>query len=192
MQRKENKWSKIFVLAFLGFTLVGMVFSFAFYGFSDNTTVKQKGLKFRLDRQNQAWMAKVNGNYAAFSFLPSEVENFNVTADLGSLKNKMEIDVTSDLNDTNIEAAALAQHQMTLTLQSYNIFVRSGLLANNTYDFPVISCHDATPIVPVLLFMTGNSTAISQEGSCIIVEAGNGQDMIKAKDRIVYSILGVI
>lgn len=197
MLKKENKWSKILVFAFLGFTVLGMTFSFVFYGFSDNTKVKYKGYKFRFEQRDQAWMVKVNNNYAAFSFLPAEVEQINVMADLGNLKNKLEIDVTSDINDTNIEAIALAQHQMTLTLQNYNIFIRSGLLTNNTYDnstykLPVIKCSDATPNVPVLIFRTGNSTAISQEENCIIVEADDGQNMIKAKDRVVYSMLGII
>ena len=51
MERKENRWSKILVLAFMGFTLIGMTFSFVFYGFNDgDAKANYKGFKFRLDR----------------------------------------------------------------------------------------------------------------------------------------------
>ena len=193
MERKENKWSKILVLAFMGFTLIGMtVGSVVFFGFSDNTKVNYNGFKFKLDRQNSVWVAKINNANAGFSFLPNEVEDINISANLGSLKNKFEFDVTSDVNDTNIEAIALAQHQMGITMENYNVYVRQGLVAANKYNISIIDCSAATAAVPVIYFKTGNKTQISQDGDCIIAEARNGQDVIRAKDRIMYSILGVM
>jgi len=193
MERKDNKLSKILVLAFMGFTLIGMTFSFVFYGFNDgNAKANYKGFKFKLDRQNSVWVAKINGAYAGFSFLPNEVEDINISASLENLKNKFEIDTTSDMNDTNIEAIALAQHQMGITMQNYNIYIRQGMAAANKYNISIINCSMATPAVPVVYFKTGNKTQILQDGDCIIAEARNGQDTIRAKDRIVYSILGVM
>ena len=100
--------------------------------------------------------------------------------------------MTSDVNDTNIEAIALAQHQMGITMENYNVYVRQGLVAANKYNISIIDCSAATAAVPVIYFKTGNKTQISQDGDCIIAEARNGQDVIRAKDRIMYSILGVM
>ena len=124
--------------------------------------------------------------------MPNEVEDINISASLENLKNKFEIDTTSDMNDTNIEAIALAQHQMGITMQNYNVYVRQGLITANKYNISVIDCSAATAAVPVIYFKTGNKTQIIQDEDCIIAEARNGQDTIRAKDRIVYSILGVM
>src|SRR3989338_2011861 len=145
MQREEKKLGKILVMAFMAFTLVGMTFSFVFYGFSSaEQKVKYKDFKFVYNQQSQAWMVKVQDKYAAFSFLPDEVRGMNITADLAMLRQKPEIDSTYDLNDTNADVIALAQHQMGLTFQNYDVFLRAGAISENSYNLPVINCSIAT------------------------------------------------
>lgn len=193
MKRKDNRLSKILVLAFMGFTLIGMTFSFVFFGFnSGNAKANYKGLKFKLDRQNMVWVAKISNAYAGFSFLPNEVEDINISAKLKNLRNKFEIDATSNISDVNNGSIAGAQHQMGITMQNYNVFIRRGFLSDNVYNISIINCSMATSAVPIIYFKTGNKTQISQDGDCIIAEARGGQDMIRIKDRIVYSILGVM
>ena len=193
MQREEKKLGKILVMAFMAFTLVGMTFSFVFYGFSSaEQKVKYKDFKFVYNQQSQAWMVKVQDKYAAFSFLPDEVRGMNITADLAMLRQKPEIDSTYDLNDTNADVIALAQHQMGLTFQNYDVFLRAGAISENSYNLPVINCSIATPNIPVIYFRTSNLTMISQQGSCIIIESNRDVNFLMAKDRILYSILGIL
>ena len=176
--RKEKKrWG---LILFIVIIMVGTSASFVLIGSQQNEVAKYNGIKFV--SQNSVWIAKISGKDAAFSFLPGDVESIRLSGESAQkLKGRLEIDVTYDLNSTYREPIALAQHQMGLTLGQYNIF-----------NLPIITCNDATSIVPVVYFRQGNATSINAEGDCIIAEASSGEGFIKAKDRILYGVLGVI
>ena len=188
-KKQKRRWG---LMLFIVFIMIGTSFSaFLFSGSPSNEVVKYNGVKFV--GNNQMWLAKINEKKAAFSFLPSEVEDIPVDKNVAALvQNKIEIDVTSDFNSTLRESIAFAQHQMGLTLGTYGIYMRQGFTKNNTYNFPVISCKDATSGIPVINFRQENSTRIYVNGSCIIAEASSGQDFIRAKDRILYLLFGVM
>jgi len=188
-ERKEKKnWA---LIAFMVVIMMGTTFSFVFFGFSPTTEkVDYNGIKFI--RKNNIWTARINGREAAFTFLPSEVSNIPAADFSKKLQNKLEIDATYDLNSTNKEAIALAQHQMGLTLAAYNVYLRKGFTTNSSFNLPVITCNDATEIVPVVYFKYGNSTSIYVENNCIIADASSDAGFIMAKDRLLYDILGVI
>ncbi len=187
-KEKKNWWLIVFIV----FIMIGTSFSFVFFGFSGAAeVVKYNDLKFikKLDR----WEANINGRQAAFSFLPAEVENIpDLNDSVKLLQNKFEIDTTYDSNSTYKEAIALANYQIGLTLANYNIFIRQGMTLNNTFNLPIIKCTDATAQVPVVYFREGNFTRIYNKDNCIIAEANSNPDFIRIKDRLVYSILGVI
>ena len=192
---KERKEKKRFgLIVFIVIIMIGTSFSFVFFGFSPSEDkVKYNNFLFTLDPKDKIWLVKVDNRVAAFSFLPNEVTNIMDSDDsIQKLRSKIEIDVTSDINNTFKEAIALAQHQMSLTLEKYNIYVRKGFTTNTSFNLPVINCKIATQNAPVVYFNQGDSTHIHSEGSCIILEASTNADFIKVKDRLMYGILGVI
>ena len=186
---EKRKWGLIFFIVLI---MIGTSFSFVFFGFSGvEEKVKYNGITFA--KFPDRWETKINGRQAAFSFLPGEVESISVLDDsFRALQNKFEIDATYDLNSTYKESIALAQHQMGLTLSAYDIYLRKGFTANNTYNLPIITCNNATQNVPVVYFRQGNSTSIHSENNCIIAEASTNADFIKVKDRLLYGIMGVM
>lgn len=188
-ERKEKKrWG---LIAFMVVVMIGTTFSFVFFGFSGvNETIGYKGIKFV--RVVDRWEAKIQGVVAAFSFLPSEVEDIKVQQDIfKKLQNKYEIDATSEVNSTFKEAIALAEHQMGLTLSNFNVYLGKGF-TNSSYNFPVITCNASTDNVPVVYFRQANSTRIYSEGKCVIAEAPTNSDFTRVKDRLLYGILGVM
>ena len=189
-EKKQRK--KLGVMIFIVVIMIGTSFSVFFFGGSpQSSVVKYQGIKFAGSNQGP-WIAKINGKDAAFSFLPDEVDSINISGDISILQGKFEIDVTSDVNSTYKESIALVQHQLGLTLANYNIYVRKGFTANNTFNIPIITCSDAVSNVPVVYFVHGNSTSIISENSCIVVKASNDIEFIKAKDRLLYGIPGVV
>lgn len=188
-KREKKRWG---LILFIVFIMIGTSFSFVFFGFSPVTEkVKYNGISFASN--GNIWIAKINGREAAFSFLPKDVESVFAFDDFAKmLQGKIEIDATYDLNSTYKEPIALAQHQMGLTLAQYNIFVRKGFTTNNTFNLPVITCDNATLLVPIVYFRQGNATNIHLENNCIIAETASKADVIKVKDRLVYGILGVM
>jgi hypothetical protein len=188
-QKKEKKkWGLIIVTIFL---MLGTTFGVLQFGFAPaGQAVRYNGIKFT--QAQNAWLANVQGKQAAFTFLPEETENIFAFDDFSSkLQNRLEIDVTSDFNNTFRESIALAQYQMGLTMDQYNVFVRQGFTTPQQ-QFPKITCNDASENVPVIYFRQSNTTQISSQGSCIIAEASSNADLIRVKDRLLYGILGVI
>ena len=187
--KEKRRWG---LMLFIIMIMVGTSFSVIFFGFSSaSETVRYNGIKFTGD--GTKWTAKINGRYAAFSFLPNEVEDIKTPAQLPALLgNRVEIDATSDANSTYKESIALAQHQMRLTLDSYNVYLFQGFTTNNSFNFPVVTCNNATSSVPVIYFKESNSTDIEIRDNCIITKASSDRDFIRVKDRLVYSMLGVV
>ena len=192
LRREKSDIGKKIIVYFIGITMIFSVFGVIFFGFGAGSsgTVKYNGLKF-IDEGN-FWSVNVNGREALFTYLPDELSLINAeNAAIGKLKNVVQIDITSDFNDTLAEPIALAQFQMGTTLFNFNIFVRNGF-TDEQQNFLVITCRDATQFVPVIYFKESNITNAHMENNCIIAEAANAADAIRLKDRLVYGILGII
>ena len=184
--------AKKFMTYLIGFIMVGSVFGVIFFGFgaANAATAKYNGFKFV--NKGNFWSTNVNGREALFTYFPADAEQVQTEDDaISRLKGAIEIDATSDFNDTLAEPIALAQFQMGTTLFNFNIFVRSGFTAQYQ-NIPAITCNHATASVPVVYFKSSNETKIYTEGNCIVAEALNAADAIRAKDRMVYGLLGVI
>ncbi len=190
-KKEKKKWGTIIFMVFI---IIGLTSSFVFFGFSDgggSQNARYNGFTFT--NNGNVWITNINGIPAAFNFLPEDVEGIFAFEDFSNrLRNKFEIDVTYDSNSTHKEAIALAHYQMAMTLGAYNVYLRQGFTANNSFNLPVITCEDATQNVPVVYFKTGNISRIYAENDCIIAEASDNADFIKIKDRLLYTILGVM
>ncbi len=183
---------KKFLVYLIAITMIGSTFGVIFFGFSSGTgSVKYNDFKFV--NKGSFWSTKVNGAEAIFTYFPTEVESINASGDIsGKLKDRLEIDITSNFNDTYADSIALAQYQMGLVLNNFNMFTRNGFTGKNPSNFTIITCKDATNFVPVIYFKSSNSTNIFLKDNCIIAEAATRADVIRVKDRLVYGILGVM
>ena len=59
-------------------------------------------------------------------------------------------------------------------------------------SWPVWTCANATPTVPVVVIRPGENTTLSLEGSCIVMEASRGEELKRAYDRVLLAFLGVM
>lgn len=64
--------------------------------------------------------------------------------------------------------------------------------ANETYQYPVLSCTETS--LPTLYLHTLNTTSASiyQNQGCIVLEAATWQELVELKDRLVYTMYGVM
>ena len=187
-KEKKSRWGA-FLVIFIAFIMISSVIGFLYSGETD--TFKYKDLKFK--RTQTEWYTTINDQKLTFNYFPSEVEQIELSEEITTiLLNKPEIDTTSDLNDTFSEEIALAQYNFALTSSNLNIYIRRGFTTNNTFNLPIITCEDSTFAVPIIHFKQSNQTKISMNNSCIIAEARNNIDILRTKDRLLYSILGII
>jgi hypothetical protein len=183
--QKRNWWA----FGFLIFMVIGMSSSFVFFGFNDGSKVTYNGHRFLY--KGDHWEVKVNGVIAATTYAPEQVMSIEVPTELPTLlQNKVQIDATSDMNDSMKDWVSLAEFQMGLTLAAGSVYLRTGYLQNGT-QFPQISCEKASSFVPVIYFRSSNETKATIQGSCIIAEARSGQEMALLKDRLLYAMLGL-
>ena len=185
---------KKLLVVIMGLVMFGSLFTFIFFGFQSggraSGVIDYNGFEFI--NRGTYWSTVVDGRDALFTYLPDDLGFIFVNQDvIGRLRNKVQIDSTSEFNDTFAEPIALAQFQMGSTLFNFNIFVRQGFTSEQG-NFPVVTCNDASAFVPVIYFRSSNITKIYLDNNCIIVEAVSRADVIRIKDRLVYGILGII
>lgn len=188
-----KKVNKIMVYL-MGIIMVGSVFGVVFFGFGNSGGAASLEYNdFKFINKGSFWSTIVDGREALFTYFAGDVELIPIEDNIiNRLKNKLEIDVTSDFNDTFAQEISLAGYNMGITLNNFNVFVRQGFTAENDYNFPVITCGDATNSVPVIYFRSSNETKVYMEDDCIIAEASIQADVEGVKDRLVYGMLGVI
>jgi hypothetical protein len=186
-KEKKSKWGAVLVF-FIAFIMISSIVGFIYSG-QDNQ-FKYNGIKFI--RTSTQWRTTINNKQLTFDYFPSDVEQIELSNDVATiLLNKPEIDTTSELNDTFSEEIALANYNMALTLNKLNIYVMGGFTTNNTFNLPILTCKDATQAVPIVYFKQSNQTKITIENNCIIAEAKNNMDILRIKDRLLYSMLGI-
>ena len=191
MVRKEKKNRMGAILAFfIAFIMVGSILGYVMMDGGENR-FKYKDIKFTQDQGG--WSTIINNRKITFDYLPPDVEQINLTSDIiTTLINKPEIDTTSLVNDTFSEEIALAQYNMNLVLKNLNVYLRRGFTTANIFNLSVITCEDATFAVPVVYFKQSNQTKIDLDDNCIIAEARNNIDVLRIKDRLLYSMFGII
>ena len=189
----EGKGKKIFGIILI-LTMFGSVFTFIFFGFNSggraSGVIDYNGFEFV--NRGPYWSTTIDGREALFTYLPDDLGFIFVNNDVViRLRNRVQIDTASEFNDTFAEPIALAQFQMGVTLNNFNIFVRKGFTSEQQ-NFLVIKCEDATNFVPVIYFRSSNITRVSLQNNCVVVELTSPSDVLRVKDRLVYGILGII
>ena len=77
----------------------------------------------------------------------------------------------------------------------FNIPARAVLSSASEYDSetPVVSCANATSDVVVIMFSIEEITTVFEEApNCFYVWGTSGRDVIRASDRLVYGLLGIM
>ena len=194
MRRRESgQKAKKFMVYLMGIVMIGSLFGVVFFGFGTTSSGSIKYKDVGVANKGGFWSTIVNDREALFTYLPPDVEFIDVDEELiNRLRGVVQIDITSDYNDAFKEPIALAQFQMDVTLNNFNVFVRKGFTDENENNFPVIKCGYSTSFVPVIYFKSSNVTRVYFQSNCIMADASNQADVIRIKDRLVYGLLGII
>ncbi|MBI2142575.1 hypothetical protein HYU15_03780 [Candidatus Woesearchaeota archaeon] len=105
--------------------------------------------------------------------------------------------VTSDYHSNFSQVIAAVEFDFSKAIyEHYGIFVVQGFMQNIS-SFPVVSCANATPFVPVVSFQEGvdggaDNEGFSESGGCLVAEAGSYEGFVKLRDRLLYGLLGVM
>lgn len=187
---RDNKLARNLVTAFIIVLMVGSVIGYMF-GRDSGEILKYNGYKF--SKVNNKLLLKVDKTDVWFDYFPSSVEDINISSEiLDKLSNKIEIDSTYDNNSKWKEGIGIAQYDLEQGFNLIGVYLVRGLTTENEFGMPVVRCDTATNKVPVIYFKESNQTKVWVEGNCIIAEAKNEIDFIRIKDRLLYSLFGVM
>ena len=74
----------------------------------------------------------------------------------------------------------------------YAIPVRSAMTQENEQGYPIKSCYDGTDTSTVIWLTLGSETKVYTDEYCIIIVGTNEDEIIRAADRMLYQLLGIM
>ena len=130
-----------------------------------------------------------------FRYGPREVENIKIEGTLNTeiLNNATEYYVTFNPTGQNFSSIALAVGDFNTHMT--NIFFKKPIAAcdkNETLacaNRPIITCDNTDKLV--IYVKEANNSGVYFDDNCIVVE-GNGFDLVKGVDRVLYDFYGII
>jgi hypothetical protein len=191
-QKKENQKKKQNLI--LGGIIIFIMVSSALGYFGSQGTAQRfeyKGLRFEL-LDSGMLKARLQDREFQFNYLPQSLENMSFNSSALSPLLQTRLVYTTSASDSPMKAAiAEADYLLQRELFTLGLYVVEGF-TDNTTSRPVISCLNASAFVPVILFEASENTEVSLEDSCIIVRASSRLDFLALKDRMLYTLLGIL
>jgi hypothetical protein len=136
-------------------------------------------------------VTQINGQDVEFQSLPVQVGDLAVDPNAISLmKGSQQLILTVDPNITQQEASTVDYARLELGLAIPKT-VPAITAPDERYTLPVVNCSRATPETPVLLFNMSNETGLKAYGSCLVLNAEQG-DILRMKDRIIFEYYGIL
>jgi hypothetical protein len=189
-ERKKEKskqvWMSIIIAGLMVFSVFGVLLS-------NNTSELRYG-KFKFKQNNNYYTTKINGNDMPFYTLPPEASAINLSSIItNKLKESYFIILTFDPNSgkENLPMIELARFDFTQYLGGKIVYSAVTNASAEYSSLPVMNCANATLQTPVLIFNISNTVGIVDVDNCIYLN-GKGMDIIRMRDRILYSYNGVI
>ena len=200
LQQKRQGLSK---KAIWGIILAGiMVLSGVgfYFGSDTETTYRYNGFKFTQDINTGNLLLHYQDKEIPFFDSPQNALQLETDADaIVKLKSVPQFYVTFDPNQEQLQTLDLVRFDIATTLaKDFSIMVGSGVLTNQTNQtayasYPILTCSNATQYVPVLVLQYGNSTGLTRnDTNCFIASAEQQTDLVRLRDRILYSFYGVL
>ncbi len=127
---------------------------------------------------------------------PRELEGIPLDSEILSLKEKKQIYVTINPYDNLTGVTTIAVLEIDKILDNpflYNIPVNASF--TEPYPFgglEVRTCADADDQVGVLWFRLEDETRVYQDDGCFIVAGKTEDDLVRASDKVIYTLLGVM
>jgi len=189
----SERTGKLIMAGFIGFIMmastVGFVYNFS--GASFSSAIYYNGHKF--EQLQNGYSVEIDGVELTTNFFPSEIDYIDVDpAVINLIKNTPIVRLTSNFSSNYSELIAYSAFELTRALEPLNIYAPAGFIEETELDTDVITCEMATEFVPVIYFKTSDRLRISQNKSCIIVEADDALGFVRLKDRLIYGVYGII
>lgn len=181
--------NKLFMAVFIAFIMIASTAGFIMnYSVSERTT---KYKNFVIKVSDKGVFAKTVYGEIRFDSFPESVEEISFNSEAVSrIKTTKMIYLSSAYNSTYSEAIGQAEYGIINELNKLDIYSEVSFTEEKDIT-KRISCDDATRFVPVIFFTEGE-TGIFLQNNCIIMSANSATDFLRVKDRLLYSVFGIM
>ena len=126
---------------------------------------------------------------------PASLEDISVTGNLASrVIGSQGVFITIDPYTNLTSTTAIAALEIDGVIDNkllYNKTVASAM-TTEYLEYPVITCDMANNDYVVIYLVLGEQTAVYSDGYCIVVEGTDEEELIRAADRLVLNLLGIM
>ncbi|MFH0875921.1 MAG: hypothetical protein V1859_08335 [archaeon] len=193
----SEKKKKIAMVIFTAIFLISSIAAVVLYRVpetTDSIRLNLSGKYYEFTREQNYFVTKIDTETVKFYSLPYDVENIKVDQELiNTLKGTSYIFVTFDPIQEGLSEIDLLLYDFDTTFSGMNKFILKGnTKESEIYNYPIISCLNATSFTPVIELKTSNATKIEKiAGNCYSIES-RYLGFLKARDRLIYGIKGLI
>ncbi len=154
---------------------------------------------FKFTKISNLWLTEVQIGNTLFRittrYSPNELEH--ITVEPGIYKKivdskKIYFTVPGNLSSVAVLAITELGRIVGTRYGILNIPSQSALTESSNNRTLVKTCRDAVNGTGVIFFRIGNSTAVYSDKDCIIVQGEDEWDIVKAADRITFSLLRIM
>ncbi|RLE38288.1 hypothetical protein DRJ17_04455 [Candidatus Woesearchaeota archaeon] len=160
---------------------------------------------FKFTRFNNVWLTRININIEnrttdiydfAIRFSPRELNGISIQP--GTKERILNADFVYFTTDPDLSSkAVVAMIEIGRAIgDKFNIYNKptKAALTKKTKgnNMTVITCEDADESTVVMYFKIGESTGARYEGNCILIEGETEWDIIRAADRLLYQMFGIM
>lgn len=196
MRRKTKQRMKYAIPIIIVFIMVFSVVGFALSGGGGNSEdVNGFTFKFRGNlRTGQGyWQTKIDGERYDFYVLPEDVKYIEMGEFDTSAYSEYYLVSNPEANytDRELELIALSKYELEPTLEKFGKIAYNAFSTNYSGREPV-TCANAASFIAVVNFEIKNESTIKFDNNCITISGRNGVDVVRAKDKLMLKILGVI
>jgi len=194
----KRDYKKILMSAMIMFLFAGGIMGFILSGvpFGVQSAVGGGSVKyngFSFTQTQTGILSEINDRDFLFGYYPAEVEYIQVDNSIvDTLRSSRMTYITSDVNSTEAQAIGGFAYSLGQALESKGLYAQVAFNSSNRFNFPVVTCKDATSFVPVIFVQVVNSSSIYQENNCIFINSTSAPGIERLRDRLVYGVLGVI
>ncbi len=178
----------IFIMVF-GFTLAGIVVNSP----TGTSSTGQPSLSYKghdFETKGGFYVTEIDGKERQFAFLPASTTTLTVPDDaMQALKNAPFLTITFNPNSSSVQNAEVARFQFSRNLDK--TVVPAVTYNSSQYNLPVMTCKNATQLRPIVYLNGSNTTSIQYNNGCVVL-SGSGSDLLRATERLIYGLLGVV
>lgn len=192
MKRREKSYTKLVISLFIAFIMVSSILGY-YYGTSEDIE-SYKYNEYNFKKIDNRWVTYIGKTPYYLTYDPKSLEDIEINRNLNLAEFNSAKKIYLTFNPDEIPGEVISEMQIYfMPLLSSKVF----FIMACTEDIPrcedavLKTCSDATSEEKIIQIEIVNDTIVNYNNNCLSIQ-GENEDLIRAVDRIIWDMLGVM